>query len=234
VTPEDERFHRARFARLDERSRARARSYGRVWSRVDLLAVFDKAGWMCGLCGDRIDASLRWEPPPRWVGPTVDKRTAAGRRAWARACRDHADARAAVAGNNAGMPSVDHVVPLWCGGTHEEVNCRPAHYGCNGQDGGGWPPTAEAVRAWREQAGTSQFAQAALARLSVVEALHAERGQRPPPWLLPTVPSPDDQPAGPAGPTTVVPRSGAVAVLTGPSEVRSNTGRATAECPGDR
>ncbi|MDN4489677.1 HNH endonuclease [Demequina sp. SYSU T00068] len=31
---------------------------------VDPLEVFEEAGWRCGICGDAIDANLKW-PDPR-------------------------------------------------------------------------------------------------------------------------------------------------------------------------
>jgi len=32
-------------------------------------------------------------------------------------------------------PTIDHVIPLAVGGTHEPLNCRCAHYICNARKG---------------------------------------------------------------------------------------------------
>jgi hypothetical protein len=143
MTPEDVRFHCARFARLDERHRARARSAGRRVERVDLSWIFEQAGWTCVFCGEPIDPSLRWQPLPVSAPPDVDRRTALGRQAWQSARRSQTAARREAVANNARMPAVDHVIPRWRRGDHVAGNCRPAHYGCNGRDVGGWPPPAE-------------------------------------------------------------------------------------------
>lgn len=34
-------------------------------------------------------------------------------------------------------PTLDHVIPLSCGGTHEPLNCRTACYICNTRKGAG-------------------------------------------------------------------------------------------------
>lgn len=72
---------------------------------VDPLAVFERDGWICRLCGLGVDFALT-----------------------------HPDLAAAT---------VDHVIPLSRGGTHEMGNVQLAHFSCNSrkgnrQDGGGW------------------------------------------------------------------------------------------------
>src|SRR4051812_47999850 len=82
MLPEDERYHRARFVRLDERARVRARRFGGRAERVDLWAVFEGAGWRCAFCGDVIDPCLRWRLLPAWSPPLPKRRTPAERKLW--------------------------------------------------------------------------------------------------------------------------------------------------------
>lgn len=44
----------------DNRHRTRARRHGGEYQPVDRVAVFDRDGWICGLCGEPVDKWLEW------------------------------------------------------------------------------------------------------------------------------------------------------------------------------
>jgi 5-methylcytosine-specific restriction endonuclease McrA len=44
----------------DNSHRTRARRHGGEYQPVDRVAVFDRDGWICGLCGEPVDKSLEW------------------------------------------------------------------------------------------------------------------------------------------------------------------------------
>lgn len=59
-------YKRSRELRDD---RKRASQHGARFEDVDRAAVFTRDGWICGICGDRIDRSLRWPDP---MSPSLD------------------------------------------------------------------------------------------------------------------------------------------------------------------
>lgn len=88
-----------RFCSRKCNRRARARRVGSrsVRGSVGLRDVGDRDGWLCGLCGEPVDATLK--VPNRWA------------------------------------PTVDHIVPLVLGGTHDWDNVQLAHMTCNSSKG---------------------------------------------------------------------------------------------------
>lgn len=60
---------------------------------VDRLKIFERDNWICMLCGEPVDDTVK-----------------------------HTDSK---------YPSIDHIVPLTKGGTHEPLNVQCAHRGCN-------------------------------------------------------------------------------------------------------
>lgn len=87
------RFCSPRCNQRNAMRRRRARLADAFVAEVNAAEVFECNGWICQLCGDPVDRSLR-----------------------------HPDLMAA---------SLDHIVPLARGGTHEPSNCQLAHYLCN-------------------------------------------------------------------------------------------------------
>jgi hypothetical protein len=47
----------------------RARVYGGAVERVDVMAVFERCGWMCGICQQPVDRFLSWPDP---MSPSLD------------------------------------------------------------------------------------------------------------------------------------------------------------------
>lgn len=77
----------------------RARERGAFVAHVDREAVFERDGWVCQICMERIDRRTKY-PHPR-------------------------------------SASLDHIVPLSAGGTHEPRNAQCAHLRCNIQKNAG-------------------------------------------------------------------------------------------------
>lgn len=71
----------------------RARKLGVTRETFDRREIFERDGWVCGICGEDIDAEVEY-PDPR-------------------------------------SPSIDHIVPLSKGGTHERGNVQASHFRCN-------------------------------------------------------------------------------------------------------
>jgi 5-methylcytosine-specific restriction endonuclease McrA len=61
--------------------------------------IYDRDGWVCQLCGEKVDKRATW--------PSLMS------------------------------ASLDHVIPLSKGGTHEPSNCQLAHFICNSRKGDG-------------------------------------------------------------------------------------------------
>lgn len=82
-------------------ARRRALQAGAFVEDVVRESVFAADGYLCHLCGAKVDLA-KTAPHPS-------------------------------------SPTVDHIVPLSKGGSHERANCRTAHFGCNArkQDRGG-------------------------------------------------------------------------------------------------
>ena len=77
----------------DYAKRYQARKRGVLIERFTSLEVYERDGWMCGICGRPVDKTLR-----------------------------HPHHMAA---------SIDHVLPLACGGAHTRANVQCAHWICN-------------------------------------------------------------------------------------------------------
>lgn len=43
--------------------RGRARRYGVRYTRINRITVFERDGWVCGICGDPVDRNLAWPEP---------------------------------------------------------------------------------------------------------------------------------------------------------------------------
>lgn len=71
----------------------RARILNAHVADVDILAVYERDKWRCGLCHKKVNRTLKWPDPM--------------------------------------SASLDHVIPLSDGGTHEPANVQLAHLGCN-------------------------------------------------------------------------------------------------------
>lgn len=67
----------------------------KVWSAR--RAIFERDGWICGLCGEQIDPNLKWPDPM--------------------------------------CGTLDHIVPIALGGSHDTANRQAAHLGCNSAKG---------------------------------------------------------------------------------------------------
>lgn len=81
--------------RRDHKHRYRARRRGALVTPVSPLAIYERDGWTCRLCGLPVDPD--------------------------------ADPQSALA------PSLDHIIPLANGGTHEAANVWTAHRQCNAE-----------------------------------------------------------------------------------------------------
>lgn len=73
--------------------RRRAHKYGVHYEYVSPRTIHERDGWMCGLCGKRVDKLLA-HPHPM-------------------------------------SASLDHIVPISCGGDHVAANLTCAHLACN-------------------------------------------------------------------------------------------------------
>lgn len=71
----------------------RAKKWGVEYEAIDKLKVFRRDRWTCGICGERVNPSLRYPDPM--------------------------------------SASLDHIVPISCGGGHIWSNVQCAHLGCN-------------------------------------------------------------------------------------------------------
>ena len=87
-------------ARIKEREtkrivedRRRARKKAAYISDVSRKEIYKRDHWICGICGDPVDAALKFPDP--------------------------------------GSPTLDHIIPLAKGGTHEHNNVQLAHFICN-------------------------------------------------------------------------------------------------------
>lgn len=56
----DSCYHTSRSGNTHRR---RAKRYGVDYEKVDPLAVYERDGWMCGLCGEPVDRRLQWPHP---------------------------------------------------------------------------------------------------------------------------------------------------------------------------
>lgn len=74
-----------------------SRAYQKVRRRL-LPVLGEEQGWLCALCGQAMDRSLR---PPHPLAPTLD-----------------------------------HILPMVEGGTHERSNLQLVHLRCNASKGG--------------------------------------------------------------------------------------------------
>jgi HNH endonuclease len=54
---------------LDINHRARARRYGVENEYINKLQVFERDGWICGICHEPVDREARW---PAWESPSLD------------------------------------------------------------------------------------------------------------------------------------------------------------------
>ena len=53
----------AKSSRSGNTHRRRAKQHGVAYEKVDPLAVYERDGWMCGLCGEPVDRRLQWPHP---------------------------------------------------------------------------------------------------------------------------------------------------------------------------
>jgi 5-methylcytosine-specific restriction endonuclease McrA len=95
VNAKNERYRAARPEKTrqlqtERQNRRRARLRAAFVAPVDRQVVFERDGWVCGICGQGVDPLTA---------------------------------------------SVDHIVPLAAGGTHEPSNVQTAHMACNRQKG---------------------------------------------------------------------------------------------------
>ena len=139
-TAEDRAYHAKRALRANEHSRARARKYGVAYGPVDALAVYDADDWQCWICGRDIDPAGRYEQLPEQhnTGPHSHRwHLVDGRDEPISCLRNPCVTRGGVQPEgNLWLPSLDHVVQLWRGGTHTMDNLRASHATCNWQRSG--------------------------------------------------------------------------------------------------
>ncbi len=51
------------YLSIDKSGYRRARQLGNDAEHIDVLALFDRAGWQCALCTEPVDRSLMWPDP---------------------------------------------------------------------------------------------------------------------------------------------------------------------------